>query len=40
MATNLTPEEKGVAESFIAKRKIYLEQGIKPGARAARRPKI
>jgi aerotaxis receptor len=30
-ATSLSPEEKNAAEAFIAKRKSYLEQGIKPG---------
>jgi len=30
-ATYLTPEEKIVADSFVAKRKIYLENGIQPG---------
>jgi PAS domain S-box-containing protein len=30
-ATYLTPEEKSTADSFIAKRKMYLESGIKPG---------
>jgi methyl-accepting chemotaxis protein len=30
MSTFLTPEEKVVAQSFIAARKTYLEQGIKP----------
>ena len=30
-ATYLTPEEKSTADSFIAKRKIYFENGIKPG---------
>jgi len=30
-ATYLTPEEKRTADSFIAKRKTYLEDGIKPG---------
>jgi aerotaxis receptor len=29
-STYLTPEEKAVAQSFIAARKTYLEQGIKP----------
>jgi PAS domain S-box-containing protein len=29
-ATSLSPEEKVAADAFIAKRKIYLEQGIKP----------
>ncbi|MGA2999516.1 methyl-accepting chemotaxis protein [Bradyrhizobium sp.] len=30
-ATSLSPEEKNAADAFIAKRKSYLEQGIKPG---------
>jgi len=30
-ASYMTPEEKIAADSFIAKRKIYLENGIKPG---------
>ncbi len=30
-ATYLTPEEKAVADSFIAKRKTYLENGVRPG---------
>jgi aerotaxis receptor len=31
VATYLTPEEKGVADSFVLKRKDYLEKAIKPG---------
>jgi aerotaxis receptor len=31
MATYLTPEEKGVADSFGPKRKNYLDKAIKPG---------
>jgi aerotaxis receptor len=31
MATYLTPEEKGVADSFAPKRKNYVENGLKPG---------
>jgi PAS domain S-box-containing protein len=30
-ATYLTPEEKVTADSFIAKRKLFLENGLKPG---------
>jgi methyl-accepting chemotaxis protein len=30
MATYLTPEEKGVADSFAPKRKLYVENAIKP----------
>jgi methyl-accepting chemotaxis protein len=30
MATYLTPEEKGVADSFAPKRKDYVESGLKP----------
>ena len=30
MATYLTPEEKGVADTFATKRKNYVENGIKP----------
>ncbi|WP_440639330.1 methyl-accepting chemotaxis protein [Bradyrhizobium sp. PUT101] len=30
MATYLTPEEKGVAESFTPKRMTYVEKGLKP----------
>jgi aerotaxis receptor len=30
VATYLTPEEKGVADSFVPKRKNYVENGIKP----------
>ena len=31
MATYLTPEEKGIAESFTPKRINYVEKGLKPG---------
>ncbi|MBX9650985.1 MAG: MCP four helix bundle domain-containing protein, partial [Xanthobacteraceae bacterium] len=31
VATYLTPEEKGVADSFVPNRNNYLENGIKPG---------
>jgi aerotaxis receptor len=31
LATSLTPEEKGVADSFGPKRKSYVESAIKPG---------
>jgi aerotaxis receptor len=31
VATYLTPEEKGVADSFVPSRSNYLENGIKPG---------
>ena len=31
MATYLTPEERGVAESFTPKRMNYVEKGLKPG---------
>jgi aerotaxis receptor len=30
MATYLTPEEKGVADSFASKRKIYVDDAVKP----------
>ncbi len=30
MATYLTPEERGVAETFASKRKIYLDSAVKP----------
>ncbi len=30
-ATNLTPEEKGVADDFTPKRKNYVEKALKPG---------
>ncbi len=31
LATYLTPEEKGVADSFAPRRKAYVEDGLKPG---------
>src|SRR5229473_1101552 len=31
IAANLTPEEKGVADSFAPKRKDYVEKALKPG---------
>jgi aerotaxis receptor len=30
MATYLTPEEKGVADNFASKRKIYVDEAVKP----------